>query len=447
MTDQQQNQPEQPDKKQRSHKPRGRSKGEGSVFKRSDPTRNKPWVAQITRENGKKETIGYFKTEAEAISERNKALRNLEQGAWVAKSRQTMEEYLNYWLENVHKATVELTSYDVYRKGLDSRIIPALGHTQVQKLTTRQVQMFYSKLINEEGLGASRVQFLHALIHSALDHAVKENVVVKNVCDGVKLPRIKKREQRVLSPEEATQLLKSTQNSEMRIIVLLAVVTGMRQGELLALKWQDIDIKKRLIQIRHSLAYIRGKGLVEKRPKSEHSRREVSLPFFVVDALTKHREEQEEARIRDGDAWQDHSLVFGTKHGAHMFASTLQARFKKLLKSANLPLDMRFHDLRHSAVTILLKMGVPPHVVQEIVGHSNVNITLRVYGHVLPGQQESAMEKWTDVLGGQVEERYASLRLQWGEYSIDVQTQLEELLKSYGEGAVRIAINLINLLK
>lgn len=446
MTDQPQNQPKQPEKR-RQRKPKGRSNGEGSVFKRSDPTRTKPWVAQITRHNGKKETIGYFKTEAEAITARNKALRDLESGTLVDKSRQTMGTYLNYWLEDVHKSTVEITTYVAYRIALDKRLIPGLGHIQVQKLTMHQLQMFYSKLIREDGLGPSRVRFLNAILHAALDQAVQEGLIAKNVCDGAKLPREDERDQLVLTPEEARQLLLAAQQSGMRMILLLAIVTGMRRGELLALKWQDVDMQKRQILIRRGLVFVSGRGLLEKNPKSKSSKRDVSLPLFVVEELERHRTRQQEQRGAFGDAWQNLDLVFCSENGSHLRPGALGRRFKKLLTIAHLSPEMRLHDLRHSAVTILLQMGVPPHVVQEIVGHSSVQITLRVYGHVLPGQQANAMEKWDGVLGEEAEAKHARMQQQWNQYSVDVQACLEELLNRYGEGAVQIALKAFTFLQ
>lgn len=435
----------QPEKK-RQRRPKGRANGEGSVFKRSGTNRSKPWVAQITRENGKKETIGYFKTESEALAARNKALRELQQGQLVDKSRQTLKEYLNYWLEHVHKSTIEITTYAQYRHALDLHLIPGLGHIPLQKLSMSQVQMFYSQLVNEKSLGPGRVGFLHTLLRSALEHAVTESLLAKNVCVGVKLPRLKKREQCVLTPAQAEHLLLSIQSDAMRMLILLAIVTGIRRGELLGLKWQDIDFKKRKMRIRRELVYVPKIGLIEKNPKSEHSKREISLPLFVADALEKHQANQQQARIEAGENWLEHDLVF-CRNGGHIYPATLDRQFKRLLQAADLSLAMRLHDLRHSAVTILLQMGVPPHVVQEIAGHSNVNITLNVYGHVLPGQQESAMDKWDGVLGGGNQERLAAMRQQWTQYSAEIQALLEDLLKQYGEGAVQMAMNLISLLK
>ncbi|HLI70270.1 MAG TPA: site-specific integrase [Ktedonobacteraceae bacterium] len=440
MTDQPQEQ-----KRPRKTRGRGRSRGEGSVFKRSGE-RKKPWVAQITQD-GKKTVVGYYKTEAEAITARNKALRDVEQGTWVANSKQTVGEYLNYWLEHVHKPRVGETSYQDYRYALDARIIPALGHIQMQKLTMHQVQMFYSKLTDKEELGARRVHMLHSLLHGALAHAVRENLLARNVCEGVQLPRLDERERPALTPEQAMQMLASVQDSQLRMIVQLAVVTGLRRGELCALKWQDVDFAKRYLHIRRNLVRLKGQGLVEKSPKTKRSRRDISLPLFVVDALKQHQAHQQEVRQAAGDSWQEHDLVFCKKDGTHIHVNTLDRWFKKLLESANLPPEMHLHDLRHSMVTILLQMGIPAHVVQEIAGHSDVKTTLGVYAHVLPGQQENAMEKWDKVFRVEGEERHAKLQQQWEGCSAEVQEHLAELLKRYGEGAVQIAMDIITLLQ
>jgi len=389
--------------KRRQRKPKGRGRGEGSVFERKDKTesgrqREKPWVAQVTLENGKQKTIGYFKTEAEAISAKNKALREIEQGAWIASSKQTMAQYLNYWLEHVHKPTLKPTTYANYRSALNSHIIPVLGYIQVQKLTVRHIQMFYSDLINKHGLSAARVRYLHGVLHVAMEHAVREGLVVRNICRGIQLPRVEKKELQVLTLDQASHLLAATQDSEMRVLLMLAVTTGLRLGELLALKWQDVDLIGRSLRVRRSLAFLKGRSLVEVEPKTVHSRRKITLPQFVVDALEKHQIYQQQIIVMAGDTWQEHDLIFCNKHGGHIHHVTLQTRFKRIVKVAGLP-PMHFHGLRHSAITILLQMGVPPHVVQEIAGHGNIRITLGTYGHVLPGQQEDAMNKWDNALG------------------------------------------------
>ena len=437
---------DQPEKKQvenkRQRRPRGRSKGEGTVFERKSDTvrRNKPWVAEITLENGRQQTVGYYKTEAEAISARNKALRDLEQGTWIASSRQTVAEYLEYWLEHVHKATIEVNTYREYREMVNLHINPSLGHVQVQKLTMRQVQMFCSKL--QEKLSPGRVRNIHALLHAAIDYSVKEGLVARNVTEGVQLPLQQPHEAVVLTLEQAEQLLKATVDPWLKVLLAVAVTTGLRRGELLSLKWADIDMEKRFLQVRHNLIEIRGSGLHEKGPKTMHSRRKITLPFFVIELLKEHQASQEKIHQETETGWLEKNLVFCGKNGDYINPQRVARAFKKLLGIANLPY-MRFHDLRHSAFTILLAMGVPAKVVQEIAGHSNISTTLGTYGHVIPGMHEDAMGIWDNELGSQVGNQREDLQTQWNCYSATSQAWLEILMKRYGKDAVRLALNAI----
>ena len=402
--------------------------------------RNKPWVAEITLKDGKQQTVGYYKTEAEAIAARNKALRALEQGMWVANSRQTVAEYLGYWLEHVHKSRIAVTTYQDYQGMVDLHIIPSLGHIQVQKLTMKQIQMFCSAL--QEKLSPGRVKNIHALLHAAIDHAVKEDLVARNVTEGVQLPREETKERVVLTLEQADQLLKATEEQWLKVLLAVAVTTGMRRGELLSLKWQDIDIIKRSLQVNRNLIEVRGQGFREKGPKTKNSRRKITLPFFVIEFLKEHKANQDKIKQESGSDWVEKNLIFCGEHGDYVNPRRMDRAFKKLLITAELPY-MRFHDLRHSAFTILLAMGVPAKVVQEIAGHSHISITLGTYGHVIPGMHEEAMGIWDSGLGNQGGKQHEDLQSQWNCYSAPSQAWLEILMEHYGKDAVRLALNAI----
>ncbi len=441
MTDQPQyEQMPEPKKLKRQRKPKGRGNGEGSVFKRSGE-RTKPWVAQITLENGKPTVIGYFKTETEAIAAKNKALRELEQNVWVANSRQALGEYLNYWLEDVHRSSLKVTTYVTYRRVLDLHLIPSLGHIQIQKLTVHHLQLFYSDLL--QTLKAGRIRYIHAVLHTALNHAIKEGLITRNISQSVQLPRRKQPDLQVLTLEQAAQLIEATSEDRFKMLLTLAITTGMRQGEILGLKWQDIDWEKQQLQVRRSIARLKGQGIVEIEPKTTHSRRKIALPLFVMELLKEYKTRQEGIRLQAGDLWQNNDLVFCVWHGGHIHPSFLDRVFQRFLKTAGLA-HIRFHDLRHSAVTILLEMGVPAQVVQEIAGHSNISTTLGIYGHVLPGQQAKAVNHWDGRLGSaKSSESCERLRLQWQGYSPATKACLERLLKLYGEDAARLALEAI----
>jgi integrase len=338
-----------------------------------------------------------------------------------------------------------MTTYVNYRRVLDLYLIPTLGRLQIQKLTVRHLQMFYSDL--SKTLKSGRVRYIHSILHNALEHAVKEGLVARNVSQHVQLPRREKPELHVLTLEQASQLIEAARKERFKVLLTLAVTTGMRQGELLGLKWQDIDWEKRQIQVRRSIARMKGQSIIEIEPKTAGSRRKIALPSFVLDLLQEHRVRQQEIRQKAGDAWRNLDLVFCAWHGGYIYPSFLGHVFRKILAEAGLP-HVRFHDLRHSAVTILLEMGVPAHVVQEIAGHSNISTTLGIYGHVLPGQQEKAVNKWEDTLGDAgSSQRRELLRQQWQGYSLATRECLEALLKQYGEEAAKLAIEAIQNLE
>lgn len=367
-----------------------RGHGEGTIYQRKDGR----WVASITLENRRRKTF-YSKTRKEVQEKLRVALNEQKQGILSTGPQQTMKQFLEQWLEEVHKPSIRIGTYKGYRGYLDKHILPALGHIPIQKLTPQHVQAFYSRK-QQEGLSAKSVNNIHGMLHKALDHAVRWGLAPRNVCDAVSLPKQSRHETQPLTEKQARQLLVSAQGHKLEGLLTLAITSGMREGELLALKWQDINFDARSLHIRHSMGYIPGQGYLEFEPKTSKGRRKIVLPPFVCEALKQHRTRQLEARLKVGTRWQDHDLVFCNIYGGYLDPAHLRQRFDKLLKDAGLP-DVRFHDLRHSAATILLSMGVPAKVVQEILGHSQISMTMDIYSHVLPDMQQEAMAKMNDL--------------------------------------------------
>ncbi len=365
-------------------KHRRRGHGEGSIFQRKDGR----WVAQITLENGEIKQY-YRKSQQDALKVLRKAQLEQEQGRLATGPRQTVRQYLEYWLE-IHQATLKLSTCALYRRHLDNHILPGLGHYQLQSLTADQVQAFYAKK-QKEGLSASTLRLLHAILYTAFKDAVQWKRLSHNVCDAVKLPRLNQHEVRPLDQEQARRLLAVAKGTPLECLLTLALVTGMRLGEILALRWIDISFEEKTLQVRHTVDFIQGRGYVETEPKTARSRRTLALPQIAMDALKQHRTAQLETRLQVGARWKEQGLVFPNGCGWYLGRTRIHQIFKKLLLEAGLP-PMRFHDLRHSAATILLSMGVNAKVVQEILGHSNISMTLGVYGHVLPSMQRDAMD-------------------------------------------------------
>jgi len=368
-----------PEKKQKR-----RGHGEGSIYQRKDGR----WGATISLENGKRKTL-YGKTRKEVADKLNTALQEQKQGLLITGPSQTVANYLQYWLEKVHKTTIKESTYALYRRNLKNHIIPALGHIQLQKLTADQVQAFYSEMASK-GLSSGTIRLLHTIFDAALGDAVQWKRLAVNVCDAVKLPRLSQREARPLDQEQAQRLLRAAQGNRLACLLTVALTTGMRLGELLALRWDDVNLEKQVLQVRSTVDYVPGLGRVASEPKTEAGKRRIVLPQMTVEALKQQRAHQLEARLKVGTAWQERGLVFANRNGGYFSRARLYANFKKILKEAGLP-DMHFHDLRHSAATILLSMGVPANVVQEILGHANFGTTMNIYGHVLPSMQRDAM--------------------------------------------------------
>ncbi len=404
MTDQQfshDNQDQQPTvKRERKQKSKMRGHGEGSIFERKSDrgSRTKPWVAQITLENQRKKTVGYFKTRQEAQLALRKALNDLEQGTFITEKDQTVREYMEHWLEYIHKPTIRLTTYILYRRILAKHILPSLGGIALRRLRPEHIDHLYAEK-RAANLAPKTISNIHKLLNTALNDAVGRNKLARNVLTMVKSPRALSAERPVFAPEQATHLLEALRNHRFEVLVIMALVTGMREGELLALRWQDIDFQQGKLQVTRTVTYKAKYGFIITEPKSAKGKRSIALPAFLLGLLKKHRIAHQEMRLKAGEQWKHEDLVFCTQQGNFLTDTFLRERYYRILEQAQLP-RIHFHDLRHSTASILLAMGVNIKVVQELLGHSHVTITLGIYGHVLPGMQEDAMRKMGDLLGG-----------------------------------------------
>lgn len=377
---------------------------EGSVYFSQDHNR---WVAAVTVEFGKRKKF-YFKTKQEALKKKNDALRELEQGALATGPQRKLKDYLEDWIENVHKDKLRISTYVKYKK-LIKYIVADLGNVWLQKLTPEQVRRFYTKMGKKKedggkGLSSKTINETHGLLHLALKNAVRWGYISRNVCDLVDPPRIVSREVTPLTLEQAQAFLENVRENRLEMLLTMAVVTGMRRGELLALRWSNIDFDRKTLLVLHTVDYIPKYGYVETEPKTAAGKRLVKLHPFLIEKLKQYRVRQLEQQLKQGKDWENRDLVFADLRGGYFNPGYLNRLFTRLLREVGLP-HMHFHDLRHSAATILLSMGVNIKVIQELLGHSDIAITLRVYGHLLPSMQGEAVEKWDDVFGDDKKKR------------------------------------------
>ena len=373
------------EKKRRGH-------NEGTVYYEPDRDR---WVAEVSIGPGKRKKFR-FKTKQEAIKKKNEALRELERKTLATGPQRKLGDYLEDWIENVHKDNLRISTYVKYKKHI-KYIVSDLGEIWLQKLTPEQVTRFYTKKI-KDGLSSKTVHGIHGVLKLALDNAVRWNYVSKNVCDLVKPPRVVSREVVPLDIEQARMLLESVREHRLEVLLTMAIVTGMRRGELLALTWSNIDFERHSLQVVHTVDYIPKYGYVQTEPKTKAGKRLIRLPAFLMDMLKAHRVQQEEQRSKVGTAWENRDLVFPDLKGGYFNPNYLLRVFKKILENAGVP-HMHFHDLRHSAATILLCMGINIKVIQSLLGHSDISITLGLYSHLLPTMQQEVVDKWDEAFG------------------------------------------------
>jgi integrase len=328
----------------------------------------------------------YGKTKTEAKQKLDTYLADLRSGKLVVGPKQTVGQYLTHWLEDQHRLQIEITTLSSYRSVLSVHLIPAFGHLQLSQLTREHIQVFCSKKL-DDGISPGWIHYIHAVLSSALTSAVEHDLLTKNPCSGVVLPRIGRKKPNVLTQEECRRLIEAAKGRRLWFLLLVAITTGARLGEMLALRWSDFDLNNLRIHIHRSVSYVNGVGYVVHDTKSESGARRVVLSQLVTDGINEQRAYIDQLRKRAGSSWVELGLVFPNKYGRYLSDDVLYDELRAVFADAGL--DQRtFHKFRHSAATLLFAAGVNPKVVQEALGHSSISITLGMYGDVTPDMQQ-----------------------------------------------------------
>jgi integrase len=371
-----------------------RGNGEGSIHRR----KGGGWCAQYTvyTAKGRKRKSLYGTTRAEVAKKLAKALSDREGGVAFDAKNLMLGEYLDLWLRDSVKDTVRLTTYQGYERIVRLHIKPTLARVKLENLTPTHLRGLYRERLGS-GLSPRMVQLIHTTLHKALEQAVADGLVPRNVAGMVRAPKSPGREIKTLVPEQARALLRSAHTYRLEALFVLAITTGMRQGELLGLKWADVDMETGILQVRRTLSTATGKGFSFNAPKTAKGRRSIKLPESALSSLRRHREAQEREIEKISGLWQNHDLVFTTHFGTPISRQDLITRsFKPLLQHAGLP-NIRFHDLRHTCATLLLGRGVHAKLVQELLGHATISVTLDTYSHVLPSMTYQTATTMEDV--------------------------------------------------
>jgi integrase len=357
-----------------------RVKGEGSVYRRKDGR----CMGEYVDANGRKRYVS-GKTKPEVKAKLRKLLEDRDKGIAYDSEGLTVEKYMDRWLESI-RDKVRPGTFKPYEAITRLHIKPTLGSTKLDKLNALQLEKLYRQKL-DTGLSARRVRYIHVTVRKALKDAVRLQLLSRNVADAAIPPRPVKKEIQPLTQDQTRSLLDTARGDNLEALYVLAITTGMRQGELLGLQWKDIDLDAGTLRVNRSVY----DGVISP-PKTSAGRRTIRLSKLAIAALRQHRINAAKRRLPE---W-----VFPNANGTTIGHQNLHNRsWKPLLKRAGLPHSTRFHDLRHSCISLLLAQGVPVKVVSEMAGHADVSITLSVYGHILPDVQSTAADGIDKALG------------------------------------------------
>jgi len=349
-----------------------------------------------TAKGSKRKTI-YGKTRASVSAKLAKEIADVNSGLTFDAGTTMLGEYLMRWLTDSVRGTVRVSTIERHEINIRVHITPSLGRVKLKALSPAHVRGLHREKL-DSGLSPATVRKIHSTLHKALAQAVADGLLPRNAAD-VKAPRPAPKEMRPLSEDEARRFLETARGDTFEALYVLAVTAGLRRGELLALRWDDLDLDRATLRVARSLTRERGRYLLGDT-KTKKGRRQVNLTHRTVTVLGARRKCQLEERVRYSGSHVDLGLIFATATGSIVSPENLVKRsFRPLLKRAGLPETTRFHDLRHTCATILLGRSVHPKLVQELLGHATVAMTLDTYSHYLPSMGDATGSAMGEAFG------------------------------------------------
>lgn len=370
-----------------------RARGEGTIRQR----RAGLWEVRVRLPSGRRKSF-YAKSEPEALARLTDARRSMQEGLPLdGPERLTLGQFLADWLEHQARPRLRPSTYESYATIVRLHLVPTLGRIRLRALTPLHVKRALGEKLNS-GLSPRRVQFIRSVLRAGLADAVRWGLVGRNVAAEVEPPRQSKRRFQPITEEHAKAILEAIRGHRLEGLFYMALATGLRLGELLALKWSDVDSDARTASIHQSLQWVRGEPLLLP-PKNERSIRRVPLPDEAVQMLRAHRRRQLEERLVAGRDWHDSGFVFTNPWGRPLKRWNVYDSFRKRLRSRRVP-HVRLHDLRHAYATFLLAIGVDLKRISEMLGHAQISTTADVYAHVQPALLREAADAMDAVLRG-----------------------------------------------
>jgi integrase len=339
--------------------------------------------------------FGGFATRKQAQTALSAALGEIGKGSYVEPSAMTVGDFLQRWLDDYVQHNCAAKTAERYAEIVQNHVLPAISHMRLRELKPAHIQELYSsakragRKDGKGGLSSRTVHHVHRVLTNAFNAGVKWQLLANNPVRAATPPRPERKEMVALTQQQSLRLLDVLENSPLRLPVFLALTTGMRRGELLGLKWSDIDWDRGIVTIKRALKESR-RGLELQRPKTARSARTIALPPIALEELRSHKAIQAERRMRLGKAYNDVGLVLAEPDGAFRRPDALSTNFAAFIRRhPELP-TVRFHDLRHTHASLLVQAGEHAKVVSERLGHSSVAFTLDTYGHLMPGMEEAA---------------------------------------------------------
>jgi len=367
-----------------------RANGEGSICRRKDGI----WQGAVTMADGKRKYL-YGSSREEVRKKVGANVRAVETGTMSDSRGLTVGEFLDQWLEDVVRPNVRPWTYAGYEVHVRLHLKPTIGRVQLDKLTPLNVQQLLNARV-DAGLKPKSVRYIRGTLRTALNQAVRWGLISRNAAALVDSPRVEHYEIQPFTPDEARAFLAAMKGDRLEALYSVALTMGLRQGEALGLRWQEVNLDLGYLRVSKQLQRFDGKSqLVE--PKTARSRRTIAMPKSIVAALKDHRERQLAEKGLAGTRWEENGLVFTTPLGRPVDATRVSKEFHDHLKRAGLP-QRRFHDLRHSCATLLLVQGVSPRVVMDVLGHSQIAMTMNTYSHVIPELRRQAADRMDELL-------------------------------------------------
>jgi integrase len=382
---------------------RRRGKGEGAVYRRAN---DGLWVGMLdlgVMEGRRRRKTVYGQTEREVLQKLNTLRTAHDRGIDLLAPSLTVGQWLDAWLSDIKGFDGTRPRTLTLYKGLTERYVkPVIGNVRLDKLTPAHVQQLVTQTRNSTTSrgtppSASLLRHVYKLIRNALGDAFRMELVTRNVATQVKAPPLNTKRRLGLDLAEAKRLLEVIDGERLEALYVLALTTGLRRGELLALRWDDIDLRSRQLHVRRAMQRVDGKLQIAE-PKTSSARRTVVLSHFAVRHLQEHKKRQAAERLALGDAWREHGLVFASTIGTPIEPRNVNRRWDELRQRADLD-GLRLHDLRHGCATFLLAQGVPARAIMDVLGHAEIGVTMNTYAHVLPVLRQEAADAIDELFG------------------------------------------------